>query len=104
MITAHGSVETAVEAMKAGAFHYLTKPFPKRRGHPVGRNGADAAPPAAGNLGLRRELANNAQLAASSASPPEMQAVYRMIEQVAPARTTVLITGESGTGKELDCR
>lgn len=101
MITAHGSVETAVEAMKAGAFHYLTKPFQNDEVILLVETALMQRRLRLENLGLRRELAIKRGTGRLVGQSPEMQAVYRMIEQVAPARTTVLITGESGTGKEL---
>lgn len=101
MITAHGSVETAVEAIKAGAFHYLTKPFQNDEVILLVETALTQRRLRLENLGLRAELASKRSSGRLVGQSPAIQAVYRMIEQVAPARTTVLITGESGTGKEL---
>jgi two-component system, NtrC family, response regulator AtoC len=96
ILTAHGTVDAAVEAMKLGAFDFLTKPFDKDELQLVIQKAAataalNTAEPEAG-AGSRYGLIGNS---------PKLQAVFRMIEKVAAAPTTVLITGESGTGKEL---
>jgi two-component system, NtrC family, response regulator len=98
MITAHGTVDTAVEAMKAGAFDYITKPFDQDDLRKVIAKASRARvlegqhfhPPTA--EGERPPLVGQ--------SPP-MRAVYDVIARVADSPSTVLITGESGTGKEL---
>lgn len=101
MMTAHGSVETAVEAMKAGAFHYLTKPFQNDEVLLLADAALNQRRLAMENAGLRRALAERRRFGRLVGRSRAMQDVYRLIQQVAPARTTVLITGESGTGKEL---
>jgi two-component system response regulator AtoC len=102
LLTAHGTVDTAVEAMKLGAFDFITKPFEKDEMLAVVRKALrnvrlDAAalhPPAGGEARRYRIIGGS----------PEMQAVYAMIDKVADTPTTVLLTGESGTGKELVAR
>jgi len=101
MITAHGTVDTAVEALKLGAFDYVTKPFDRAELRRVVSKAAKT-----------RELSQ----AHVSGDPSErgryriigesepMRAVYEVIEKVADTPSTVLITGESGTGKELIAR
>ncbi len=101
MVTAHGSVETAVEAMQAGAFHYLTKPFQNEEVVLLVETALTQRRLREENAGLRRALADRRRVGELVGRSAGMEAVYRMIEQVAPARTTVLIQGESGTGKEL---
>ncbi|MDH3283767.1 MAG: sigma-54 dependent transcriptional regulator [Acidobacteriota bacterium] len=101
MMTAHGSVETAVEAMKAGAFHYLTKPFQNDEVILLVETALTQRRLRQENAGLRRALAARHRSGRLVGRSSAMQDVYRVIEQVAAARTTVLITGESGTGKEL---
>jgi DNA-binding NtrC family response regulator len=102
VITAFGSVDNAVEAMKAGADHYVTKPVDFDQVEVVVERVME-------NLRMRREL-QSLRTAGPEDGPtlvgnsPSMQQVSKMIEQVAPARATVLVTGESGTGKELVAR
>jgi DNA-binding NtrC family response regulator len=102
MITAHGTVDTAVEALKLGAFDYVTKPFDRTEF----RNVVDKA-------ARTRELSQRDAVAIESKDPgrfriighsPPMVDVYTVIEKVADTPSTVLITGESGTGKELIAR
>ncbi len=101
MMTAHGSVETAVEAMKSGAFHYITKPFRNDEVVMLVETALTQRRLRLENAGLRRALSERHTFGRLTGRSPEMQRVYRLIEQVSHARTTVLITGESGTGKEL---
>ena len=101
MMTAHGSVETAVEAMKAGAFHYLVKPFQNDEVILLVENALTQRRLRLENAGLRRALTERHRFGRLVGRTRPMQEVYRLIEQVAQARTNVLITGESGTGKEL---
>lgn len=100
VITAHGSVNVAVEAMRAGASDFLMKPFSADRLNVTVRNVLET-------LRLRQivetfqeNFARTNYAGFIGASLP-MQAVYRMIDAAAPSRATVFITGESGTGKEL---
>jgi nitrogen regulation protein NR(I) len=112
MITAHGTVDTAVEALKLGAFDYLTKPFDK-----------DEVRQIVGKALKTRELAGEEPSAAAGTAEPTAEVkeaegarfgiigqspglteLYAVLERVADSPTTVLITGESGTGKELVAR
>jgi DNA-binding NtrC family response regulator len=99
VITAHGSVLTAVEAMRDGAYDFLLKPFSADRLIVTVNNALDRQ---------RRDQATATMTVASAGrfqgfvgSSPAMQAVYRIIESAARSKATVFITGESGTGKEL---
>ena len=101
IITAHGTVDTAVEALKLGAFDYITKPFEQSELRNV-----------VGKAARTRELSQR-DVAAEPSEPgryrligqsPPMAEVYGVIEKVADTPSTVLITGESGTGKELIAR
>jgi len=101
VLTAHGTVDTAVEAMKLGAFDFITKPFEKDE-----------------LLAIVRKALRSVRLDAATPAPPSgeskryriigdsepMQLVYAILDKVADTPTTVLITGESGTGKELVAR
>jgi DNA-binding NtrC family response regulator len=104
VLTAHGTVETAVEAMKLGAFDYLRKPFDIEEVKVV----VDKAL-AVHNLQeevrtLRKEAQRRDRLDRIIGKSPAMQKAFQLVEQVAPSRSTVLITGESGTGKEMIAR
>ena len=104
MMTAYGSVEKAVEAMKLGAFHYLTKPFEPEEllllvGRAVERRGLKAK---ARELDrLQEEAAPLEELVCKSAA---MRQTLSLLRKVAPMNLTVLLEGESGTGKELLAR
>ncbi|MDP1921736.1 MAG: sigma-54 dependent transcriptional regulator [Myxococcales bacterium] len=96
IITAHGTVDSAVEAIKAGAFDYITKPFEQSEIQSVVAKAA------------RTQEANQAHVppegrprTAIVGDSPQVQEVFKIIDKVADSPSTVLITGESGTGKEL---
>jgi len=99
LITAHGTVDTAVEALKRGAFDYITKPFDRDELHGIIRKAL--ATEARNAQRLTPEPGNRFDIIGTAAP---MREVYRLIEKVAPSPTTVLVTGESGTGKELVAR
>ncbi len=102
MITAHGTVDNAVEALKTGAFDYITKPFDQTELRTIVRKA----------LKTQDLSAKDASPAASSADSrfgiigqsPAISEMYSVIDRVADSPTTVLVTGESGTGKELVAR
>jgi DNA-binding NtrC family response regulator len=101
MITAHGSVENAVAAMKSGAFHYVTKPFKNEEVRHLVARAVRTTRLQMENKDLRRALKERNSFERIVGKSKPMQEVYRFIEQVAPSRSTLLIQGESGTGKEL---
>lgn len=99
MLTAHGTVDTAVDAMKLGAFDYLTKPFDKEELRAIIRKAAAHARLRESEPGVRHS-GGESRFGIVGRSPA-LDEVFRTIEKVAASPTTVLITGESGTGKEL---
>jgi two-component system, NtrC family, response regulator AtoC len=101
LITAYGSIETAVEAMKEGAYDFLTKPVSLDRLEILLRRALEQRTMADENRRLKERLDARYGLEEITGASPAMQEVFDTIRQVAPARTTVLIEGESGTGKEL---
>ena len=102
MMTAYGSVETAVDAMKAGAFHYLTKPkILLDELELVIQRALEGRRLQTENVQLRQQLEQKYGLENLVGRSPAMLQVFEIVQQVAPSRATVLITGETGTGKEL---
>jgi DNA-binding NtrC family response regulator len=102
MMTAYGSIESAVDAMKAGAYHYLTKPnINLDELEVVIQRGLAARQLESENTNLRAQLDRKFGVENIIGESPAMQQVFDMVQQVAPTRATVLVTGETGTGKEL---
>ena len=101
MMTAYASVETAVGALKAGAYDYIVKPFdPDELTHLVERASEHRALRAE-NVMLKQRLAATSDSAPIIGTSPATRRVLQLVDTVAPADTTVLVLGESGTGKEL---
>jgi two-component system response regulator HydG len=101
LVTAFADVETAVHAMKEGAEHYLTKPIQFDELQLVLQRALDRRKLRSEATELRARLKDRLRFENIVGASPAMQEVFNVIEQVAPTRTSVLITGESGTGKEL---
>jgi two-component system, NtrC family, response regulator PilR len=104
MITAFATAETAVEAMKLGAYDYITKPFKVDEIKLVIQKALEKRHLRKENILLRREIESRAGFANFIGTSAPMQKVFSLIRQVADTKSTVLITGESGTGKELVAR
>ncbi len=105
IVTAHGSERMAVEAVKAGAYDYLSKPFELDDLRLVVKNAAETIQLRRENYSLRRRIeVERSQRGALIGNSEAMQKVRSMIEKVAETDATVLVRGESGTGKELVAR
>ena len=105
LVTAFASVETAIAAMKRGAFDYITKPFKNDEVLVVVGNAVERRQLVAENTALRQSLHAQAQrFSGIIGRSARMKQVFNLIMQAAPSRSTILITGESGTGKELVAR
>ncbi|HUJ19170.1 MAG TPA: sigma-54 dependent transcriptional regulator [Nitrospirota bacterium] len=101
VMTAYGTVQTAVEAMRIGAFDYVTKPFNLEELMIVIDKALSLSKLQKENVMLKMQLKKKYNFKGLIGDAPLMQAVYEMIEKIADTDSTVLITGESGTGKEL---
>src|SRR5881394_1644791 len=101
ILTAQGTVETAVEAMKEGAYDYLTKPIDLQRLKILLDKIVERLETMREVKALRRQLRESGTFGSLIGNSPEMRKIYSVVEQAAPTGASVLITGESGTGKEL---
>ena len=101
MLTGNGTIETAVEAMKIGAYDYLTKPYTINELDVRVRQAAEKRRLRVDNQRLREQLARQSALPEIVSVSESMREAVRLVERVAPSDASVLITGESGTGKEL---
>ncbi|PKO17487.1 hypothetical protein CVU37_08315 [candidate division BRC1 bacterium HGW-BRC1-1] len=104
VITAFGSIESAVEAMRGGAVDYLPKPFEEARLHLAIERGLEMHALLKENISLRREVRTTYNLEHIVAESAQMREVLAMVGRVAPTNATVMVLGESGTGKELVTR
>jgi DNA-binding NtrC family response regulator len=106
MLTAQGSIESAVEAMRMGAYDYIPKPVDPVRLRTILQN-ANRQREASSDVQLeatRRQSRDSGVLGPLVGSSAQMKAIFQMIERIAPSNVSVLVTGESGTGKELAAR
>jgi DNA-binding NtrC family response regulator len=104
LATAYGSLKTAVDGIKAGAFDYLSKPFIVDEIRLLVRRALEHKQVRTENQALREQLRDRYRFDNIVGSSPAMVAVYKMIARVAQTESTVLLQGESGTGKELIAR
>lgn len=104
MITAFASTETAVEAMKAGAYDYITKPFQIDEVKLIIQNALERKILREENTLLKRELKDQSSLDQIIGKSEKMQKVMELVKKVADSNSNILISGESGTGKELIAR
>ncbi len=104
IITAFASADSAVEAMKQGAYDYLTKPFQVDEVQLIIRNALEKRRLTTENMLLKREMASQSSFAQLVGQSEAMQKVFDVVRKVADSKSNVLICGESGTGKELVAR
>ena len=98
MLTGHGNVSTAVEAMKSGAYDFISKPPDLNRLLTAVRNALEIKNLVTENKSLKKRIAKNYKMIGAS---DQINQIHELIEKVAPTDARVLITGENGTGKEL---
>lgn len=104
MMTAFGSIETAIEAMKSGAYHYIVKPFKNDELILLVKRAMERVLLKQEVKVLKRELNKSFKLESIIGKSPAMLAVFDLIKLVASSSSNVLVTGESGSGKELAAR
>jgi len=104
IITAHGTISSAVEAVRKGAFDYLTKPLDKDTLLLNVRRAVERASLLRENIQLQKELYGKFNIEGIIGRTPKMQRAIEIMKKIAPSNVTVLINGESGTGKELVAR
>ena len=101
ILTGHGTIESAVQAMHDGAYDFLTKPVNLDRLSLMVKRALGNRELALQNRAMQEELERRSQFASIIGKSAEMKQVFEMVRQVAPSRSSVLITGESGSGKEM---
>jgi two-component system response regulator PilR (NtrC family) len=104
MITAHTSTKSAVEALKAGAFDYIAKPFDIEELKIIVRKAVERKELEDENIHLRSALEERFTFSNIIGKSAKMQEIFSIVQRIAPTMSTVLISGESGTGKELIAR
>ena len=104
IFTAYGTIDSAVEAVKKGAFNYLTKPYTSGQLTAIVAKGLEYSRLARENVRLQQELLQCCSSHQIVGRSPELEMVLVTVSKVAPSEANVLVTGESGTGKELIAR
>ncbi|MEA2678282.1 MAG: hypothetical protein QOK03_4, partial [Candidatus Binataceae bacterium] len=104
VLTAHGTIDSAVQAMKNGAFYYLTKPTDREALVMTVGKASELSNLQQENQILRTQMAGKLQVEGIIGQDPAIQEVIKIVRKIAPSNTTVLIQGESGTGKEVIAR
>jgi len=104
IITARGTIQTAITAIREGAYDYVEKPFCPEKVELLIRNLVEHHNLVEENITLRQEIEDRYSFEGIIAKSPKMTKIFELIRTVAPTTATVLITGESGTGKEIIAR
>jgi DNA-binding NtrC family response regulator len=104
VVTAQGTIDSAVQAMRIGAYDYITKPIDTARLRTILQNASALLGAKTALEVTRRKLRDAGSLGTLVGSSKKMQELFRLVEMVAPSTASVLITGASGTGKELVAR
>jgi two-component system response regulator AtoC len=104
IITAHGTIQTAISAIREGAYDYIEKPFCPEKVELLIRNLVEHHNLLEENITLRRKIEDRDSFEGIIAKSPKMIKIFELIKTVAPTSATVLITGDSGTGKEIVAR
>ncbi len=104
LITAFGSIDTAIEAMKKGAYHYLVKPFKLTEMAVIVQRAVERRALTRENFNLKEQLKKERGIEGIVGNSKPMQTVFDLIKRVSNSQANVLITGESGTGKEMVAR
>ena len=104
IITAHGTIQTAIAAIRDGAYDYIEKPFCPEKVELLIRNMVEHHTLLEENITLRRKIEDRHSFEGIIAKSPKMIKIFELIKTVAPTSATVLITGDSGTGKEIVAR
>ncbi|HEX4487673.1 MAG TPA: sigma-54 dependent transcriptional regulator, partial [Terriglobales bacterium] len=104
VVTAQGTIDSAVQAMRMGAYDYITKPIDTNRLRTILQNASSLLGTKVELEVTRRKLRDTGSLGSLVGASKKMQEIFRLIEMVAPSTASVLITGASGTGKELVAR
>src|SRR5450432_3223454 len=104
VVTAQGTIDSAVQAMRMGAYDYVTKPIDTSRLRTILQNASALLGTRVELEVTRRKLRDTGSLGSLVGASKKMQEIFRLIEMVAPSTASVLITGASGTGKELVAR
>ncbi|UCD85291.1 MAG: sigma-54-dependent Fis family transcriptional regulator [Deltaproteobacteria bacterium] len=104
IITAHGTIQTAITAIREGAYDYIEKPFCPEKVERLVKNLVEHQNLIEENISLRRKIEDRYRFEDIIAKSPKMLKIFELIKTVAPTNATVLIIGESGTGKEVIAR